>query len=81
MTLVTLQYPAVLISFALCAVFAVLTGQLRRGNLFFLVCAGIFGAATVLLALVFSVPVEEILLMLAGIALVTGCTAPREERK
>lgn len=78
MTFVALQYPAVIAAFFLCALLAVLTAASRRCSTVFFLLSGLLAVAGVILALVFSVPFTEILLMLVIPALLI-CLCSRKE--
>lgn len=81
MTLVILQYPALLIFFGLCALLTVLTLRLPRCNHIAGLLAGLAGTAVVVFALICGVPMAEILLLLTALALLACLCAPKEGRK
>ena len=81
MTLVFIQYPAVIAAFALCALALVLAALLKENSHWASLAAGVFAAAGVLLAFVFSVPVTEILALVLILLLLSFCLMPKEGEK
>ena len=79
MTLVVLQYPLVLAAFALCAASCILTAHVRRQSNIWMILSGLLAGAAVVCALIFSVPLSEILLLLGVLLLILFiCTAGEE---
>ena len=81
MTLVVLHYPAVLVLFGLCGLSTLWTARAGRGATVSFVLSGLLAAATVLLSLVFSVPLSEILLMLGVLLLILSLRGGKEGKQ
>lgn len=77
MTLVLLQYPPVIITFLLCAVCVLMAAKLPSHGFIPALIAGVAGIATVILALMCSVPMAEILAMLLVVLILAGISLPR----
>lgn len=78
MALVCLQHPIVMICFLFSGICVVLGGRLPKWGPVAALTAGISGAAAVIASLVCSVPMQEILGLLA-ILLLTGFLSLRKE--
>lgn len=79
MTLVALHYPAVLVLFGLCGLSTLWTARAGRWAPVAFAASGLLAAATVLVSLIFSVPLSEILLMLGILLLLLSLGSGKEE--
>ena len=79
MTLVVLHYPAVVALFGLCALSTLWMARARQRERLAFVLSGLLTAVTVITALIFSVPLSEILLMLGILLLILCLFGEKEE--
>ncbi|MDD6201175.1 MAG: hypothetical protein PUB93_07920 [Firmicutes bacterium] len=80
MTLMCLQYPAVIIAFVLCELSVIAAARLPRLGWLPAPAAGLSGAAAVFFCFFYGVPMGEILLLLLVILLTGFLAAPKEDR-